>query len=90
MIASKILNGDDTIYDVYNEYNHKKVTDKKRGRYQFFKITDDNRKLMISRQSYSNLKENFLNHKWKHNVSLTLYHEPNPKKLEYSLVDNKP
>ena len=37
-----------------------------------------------------NLKKNFKNNKWKHNVSLTAYHEKFTKKLEDVLVDKKP
>ena len=32
----------------------------------------------------------FPKNKWKHNASLTLYHETNTKKLEDFLVDNEP
>ena len=53
-------------------------------------INYDDIKLIISRQSYRNLKDNFTNHKQKHNVSLTLNHETNTKTLEDFLVDNKP
>ena len=45
---------------------------------------------MILSQYSGNLKDNFPNHKQKHNLSLTLYHETNTKKREYFLADNKP
>ena len=45
--------------------------------------------MSISRKISRNLKENFPNHKRKHNVSLKLWHEVNTKKLEYFLADNK-
>ena len=46
--------------------------------------------MSTSKNISRNLKENSQTHKWKHNVSLTLYHEKNTKKLEDFLVDNKP
>ena len=80
--SSEISNGDDAIADGCNDYNTQKAPDIKRGKYQNSFITDDDRKLIISKNSSSNLKENFLIHKQKHNVSLTLYHEINTKNLE--------
>ena len=49
------------------------------GEYQNSLITDDDGKLMISRHSFENLKYNFPNHKQKHNMRITLYHETNTK-----------
>ena len=62
---------------------------KKRGKYYNSLITDDERILSILRNIYSDLKENFPNHKQKHNVSLKLWHEVNTKNIEHLLVDNK-
>ena len=52
-------------------------------------LTGGDISLSVSRKFSDNLKENFLNHKQKHNVSLKLWHEVNTKKLDYFLVDNK-
>ena len=61
----------------------------KRGIYHNSLIKYDDRSLSISRNISRNLKENFLNQKQKHNVSLKLWHEVNTKTIVYFLVDNK-
>ena len=63
--------GDDAKADVWNEYNTEKVPNTKRGIYQNNLLIDDDRKLNISKSISRNLKDNFQNHKLKHNVSLT-------------------
>ena len=73
--ASEISNGDDAIANVWNEYNTEQFPDTKRSKYQNSLLTDDYRKLGMSKNIYRNLKEKFQNHKWKHNVSPTFYHE---------------
>ena len=52
-------------------------------------ITDDDRILSVLRSFFKQIKENFPNHKQKHNVSLNLWHELNPKKLDCFMIDNK-
>ena len=59
--ASEISNGDDAMDDVWNEYNHQKVPDKEHSKFLNSLITDDDRKLMISRKSSRNLKANLKN-----------------------------
>ena len=76
--------------DVLNEHNPEKVLDTEHGKYQNSLLTDDDIKLSISNKISKNLKENFHNHKWKHNAILTVYHEKSTKKLDSFLVDNKP
>ena len=63
MNPSEISDGDDSIDDVWNKYNTQKVPDIKRVKYQNIFLTDDDRKLSISRKSSRNFKDNFLNHK---------------------------
>ena len=57
--ASEISNGDDAISDVWNEYNTEKVPNTRRGKYQNSLLTDDYRKLSMSKIISKNLKENF-------------------------------
>ena len=75
--ASEISNGDDSIDDVWNKYNQHQVPDIKCGKYQNSLLTDDDIKLSIPSKYSGNFKYNFPDHKCKHNVSLTLYHETN-------------
>ena len=86
--AYEISNGDDSIDDVWIKYNPHQVPDIKCGKYQNSLLTDDDIKLIIPRKYSGNFKYNFPDHKRKHNVSLTLYHETNKKNLSF-LVDNK-
>ena len=93
MNASEISNGDDAIADIWNEHNPEQFHDTKRGKYQNSFITNNDRNLIMSNNISKILKERFQKHKWKHNVSLTMYHENLPKQLkilEDFLVDNKP
>ena len=46
--ASEILNSDDAIASVFNEYNPQQVPDKKCGKYQNSFLTGDDRKLSMS------------------------------------------
>ena len=62
---------------------------KKRGTYISGFLTDDDRRLSVSRDFSKRFKENFPKHKRKHNVSLNLWHEVNTKNIEYFMVDNK-
>ena len=90
MNASEISNGIYEIYDVWNEADNEKVPDKKRGKYHNSLITDDDRSLIFSRRFSKNLKENFSNHKQKHNASLKLWHGLNTKNLSiFWLITNK-
>ena len=83
-------NGDDAVDCVWNEYNYQKFSRKKLGKYQTSLITDDDRKLIILRQSSKHLEENFLNNKLKHNASLTLYQKINTKHLRiFWLIKNQ-
>ena len=84
--ASDISNGDDVIADVWNEYGTKQVIGKKHGKQQNSFLTDDSIKLINPKNISRSLKEDFQNHKRKHNVSLTLYHEKYTKKLEVFLL----
>ena len=52
-------------------------------------LTDDDRRLSVSRNFSKNLKGNFPNHKQEHNASLKLWHEVNTKTFEYFLVNKK-
>ena len=72
--ASEISIGIDKIYYFWSEFNIETVPEKKRGKYIRSLPADDDRSLSVSRKFYNNLKENFLNHKRKHNVSLKLWH----------------
>ena len=45
---------------------------------------------MISSKASRKLKYTFPEKKWKHNVSLKVFHEINTKTFEDFLVDNKP
>ena len=67
----KISNSDDAIADVWNEHNPEQVPDTKLCKYQNSLLNDYDRKMSMSRNIYRNLKENFQNHKLKHNVSPT-------------------
>ena len=87
--ASEISNSDNGIDNVWNEYNAEKVPDIKYYEYQNSLLTGNDRNLNMSWNYSRNLKENFSNHKRKHNVSLSLYHETNIKIIEFFLVDNK-
>ena len=53
--ATETSNGDDAIADVWNEYNPKKVTDKKSNKHQNGLLNNDDRNLSTSR----NLSRNF-------------------------------
>ena len=69
--------------------NTEKVPNTKRGIYQNSLLIDDDRKLNISKSISRNLKDNFQNHKLKHNVSPTFIMKKY-QKLEDFLVDIKP
>ena len=86
---SEISNGIDEIYYVWNESGNETVPDKKCVNYHSSFLTGDDISLSVSRNFSNNSKENLLNHKRKHNVSLKLWHELNTKKLQYFMVDNK-
>ena len=45
---------------------------------------------MISGKASKKLKNNFPENKQKHNVSLTMFHDIDTKRLEGLLVNNKP
>ena len=87
--ASEISNGKYEIDYVWNESNNEKVPHIKSGRYHNIFLTDDDRSLSISRNFSSILKENFPNHKRKHNLSITLWHELNIKKPEFFLNNKR-
>ena len=53
----------------------------KKSKHQNSFLTDDERKLSMSKNISRNLRDNFQNNKWKHNVSLKFYHEKPPKYL---------
>ena len=53
-------------------------------------FTDDESRMMVSRNSSYELKHNFPHHQRKLNVSLNLFHEENTKTIDYFLADNKP
>ena len=72
-----------------NESNDQNVPDKKRSKYHNRLPTDDDISLSVSSKFSNNLKEKFLNHKWKHNLSLKFLHEVTNKKLEYLSIDSK-
>ena len=76
--------------DVWNEHNPEKVIDTEHSKYQNSLLTDDDIKLSISNKSSKNLKENFHNHKRKHNAILTVYHEKSTKNLKvFWLITNQ-
>ena len=77
------------IYDVWNESEIETITEKKRGKYIISLRTDDDKRLSVSRIFSRNNRENFPNHKRKHNVSQSLCHEVHTKTLDYFMVDNK-
>ena len=52
-------NGDDAISGVWNWYNPVKVPDTKHGKYQNSLLTDNIKKLSMSKNISSNLKYNF-------------------------------
>ena len=62
---------------------------KQRGKYLSSLPTDDDISLSVSRKFSKKFKENFPNHKRKHNVIINLWHEVNTKTLEYFMVDKK-
>ena len=62
----------DKIYDVWNEYDIETVPEKNRGKYLSSLPTDDDRTLSVSRKLYKKFKDNFTNHKRKHNMGLNL------------------
>ena len=73
-----------------NESDSEKVPDEKCGKYHNSLLTDDDIILSVSRKFSKNFKDNFQNQKWKHNVSLKLWHEVDIKKLEFFwLITNK-
>ena len=53
--VSEISNGIDEIYDVWDEYDYEKVTDKKRGKYHNSLISNDNISLSVSKKISKNL-----------------------------------
>ena len=85
---SEISNGIDKIDDVWNKSDHETVPDKRRIKYNKSLLTDDDRRLMVSRNSSNKWKHNFPHHQQKSNVSLNICYEVNTKKLT-NFVDNK-
>ena len=52
-------------------------------------LTDNERRLMISRKSSNERKNDFTYHQQKLNASLNIRHEEDTKTLDYFFVDNK-
>ena len=65
----EISNSDDAIPDIWNEYNYEQVPNTKSGKYQHSLLTDDNRRLSMSKNISRNLRDNLHNHKRKRNGS---------------------
>ena len=64
-IYHEISNGIDQIDDVWNQSENETVPDKKRIKSNRSLLTDDERRLMVSRKSSNELKHNFTPHKQK-------------------------
>ena len=73
--------GIEKIYYVWNDYDIETVPEKERGKYLISFPSGDDKRLGVSRKFYEKFKENFPNHKRKHNVILNLWHEVNTKNL---------
>ena len=56
----EISNSDDAKADVWNKYNTEQVPNKKRGKYQDSFLTDDDRKMSVTKKISRNLKEKCL------------------------------
>ena len=86
--ASKTSTGIYEIYDVWNKSETETVPEKY-GEYISSLLTDDNITLSVSRGFSKKFKENFPNHKQKHNMSINLRLEVNTKNIDYFMVDKK-
>ena len=86
--ASEISIRIDKTYDVWNESDIEGVPGKN-GKHPSSFLIDDDRSLSFSSKFYNLFKDIFPNYKWKHNVSINLWHEVYNKNLEYFMVDNK-
>ena len=87
--SSDISNGINEIDDVWNQSDNETVLDKKRIKSNRSLPTNDDKMLVVSRNSSNEQKHNFSHHQRKLNVSLNIFHEENTKRLDYFLVDNK-
>ena len=86
---SEISIGIYKIYDVWNEYEIETVPEKNVVNISAVCLLMMI-KVWVSQGSFlKKLKENFLDHKQKHNVSPNLWHEVNTKNIDYFMVDNK-
>ena len=72
--TSVIPKVDGAIYAVWDVYNSHKVTNRKCSKFTERFISEHDRKYIISIKAYGKLKCNSSENKWKHNVSLKVFH----------------